>query len=160
MESTLLNSLIVLVLGTMVYCVALALGFDGSTIVDAARPYAWLLAGGLAIYLTIRITLLLRRRASLSRGDRVIYYKPKYSEQPGPRAEHIQPAEHGEGYSYVVRKPWTVVRAEDNEKVEVVTNGGKHHVLEADDPKLHRAGLLETLAMRLRWHKDFPSPDA
>ena len=40
--------------------------------------------------------------------------------------------------------------------VEVVTPRGKHHTLQADDPRLHRAGPLERLALRLRWRKSFP----
>ncbi len=159
METVLMNVLMIVVLGTIVFCVGMAMGFDAEPMLTAARPYAWFLIGVMAVYIIVRTVQHVRERSRFSRGDHVIYYKLKFSDHPGQRAENVEPARHGEGYSYVVRKPWTVVAAPDEETVEVVTPGGKHHVLEADDPKLHRAGLLDTIVMRLKWRKQFPSAD-
>jgi hypothetical protein len=160
MESTLIDILILVILASILYCVALALGVDPGATIEAAQPWVYLLLAIPAVYVAVRVARYLRERSELRPGDHVIYNKLKFSGHPGPRAENVHPAARGEGYSYVVRKPWTVVDIEDDDTVEVVTPGGKHHVLEADDPNLHRAGLLETLAMRLRWHKSFPSSDA
>jgi membrane protein implicated in regulation of membrane protease activity len=159
MESALFDILIIVILGTILYSVALALGMDPNAALAAAEPYAWALLPFALLYIGWKIYRYVRDRGELEPGDHVIYHKLKFSDHPGQRAEQVQPAAHGEGYSYIVRKPWTVVDTEDGETVEVVTPGGKHHVLEAGDPNLRRAGWLESLAMRVRWHKQFPSLD-
>ena len=121
-----------------------------------AIPWTWVAVAFVA-FLAVRYRHLFRlnRADGYQPGDRVIYRVQKFSPHPGPRAEGVYPCMHGEDYSYFVRKPWTVVQVTGNE-IEVVTPGGKLHTLRADDPLLHRAGLLETAVLRLRWHKTFP----
>lgn len=41
--------------------------------------------------------------------------------------------------------------------VEVVTSGGKRRVVRTDDPRLHKAGQIESLILRLRAGKHFPA---
>jgi hypothetical protein len=41
----------------------------------------------------------------------VVYRKQKNSLHPGPHAQDIQPALHGDSYSYSVEKFWRVIRA-------------------------------------------------
>lgn len=90
---------------------------------------------------------------TLKTGDPVIYIKHKRSPRPGPRAEDIRPAEHGEDYDYTVDKYWAVksLREEDG-TVELVTRRGKVNRIRLDDPNLRRPNFLE------RWlhRNDFP----
>lgn len=95
-------------------------------------------------------------RHNYSPGDRVVYRKTKHSEHPCPRAENIHPFPHGEGYTYCVPKLWLVVDKVDEETLEVTTPGGKRHKVRTDDPHLHKAGPLERLLFRFKWHKSFP----
>ncbi len=161
MESILINLLIVAVLGSVVYCVGWALGMDGAGLVDAVAEHAWiLLPMAVGALIAVRLARYFVNRSEFAPGDHVVYVKQKFSDKPGKRAEAVRPVARGEGFSYVVRKPWTVVEAQDPDTIKVVTPGGKHHVLDADDPNLHHAGLIESLSLRLRWRKQFPSPDA
>ncbi len=84
-------------------------------------------------------------------GDWVIYRKTKHSEHPGPRAENISPAPHGEGYSYTVDKFWIVREVRQDGSLLVLTRRGKQHVVKADDPCLRRANLLQRLIYRSRF---------
>jgi hypothetical protein len=103
------------------------------------------------------IHLLLQRR--FRAGDHVVYRMQKFSNNPGPRAENVDPAARGEGYRYSVSKLWTVVGVGSDGDVEVVTPGGKRHTLSASDPNLRRAGWMTELLLKLRYNKDFPSVD-
>jgi hypothetical protein len=82
-------------------------------------------------------------KSEYSVGDHVVYHKPKSSVHPGPRAEDIHPAEHGDDYSYLVDKYWTVSAIIDDETIEVTTRRGKRHQLRVDDPNLEKAGGLK-----------------
>jgi hypothetical protein len=57
----------------------------------------------------------------------------------------VYPSEHGEEYSYVVDKCWTVAREVDDKTVEVRTRRGKVHRLSRDDPHFRRARILERI---------------
>lgn len=87
-------------------------------------------------------------------GDPVVYRATKFSDSPGPRAENITAAEHGENYSYQVDKFWTVEEVLDDGRLRLRTRRGKEHVLAEDDPRLRRANLWE----RLVYKKRFPKP--
>jgi len=157
MEDLLLIALVLWILGCVIYYVVNIAGIDVWSSLMQIAPFTLLL---LAAALPYAAYLALRRRRGdepFAPGDHVVYVKPKYSTHPGERAERIEPAGKGDGYTYIVRKPWTVVRMIGDEKVEVVTNGGKHHVLNVDDPQLHRAGVIESLIFRLRWQKQWPA---
>ena len=95
------------------------------------------------------------RAARFSPGEPVIYVVTKRSTRPGPRAESIHPATHGDTYQYRVKKFWRVVQILDNGRLELRTRGGKRHVRDADDLNLCRPSLLERLLFRRR----FPSDD-
>ena len=41
-------------------------------------------------------------------GDPVIFIVSKISAQPGPRAQDVRPAPHGDTYNYIVEKYWRV----------------------------------------------------
>jgi hypothetical protein len=85
-------------------------------------------------------------------GSRVIYRKPKHSLDPGPRAESINPAPHGDSYSYCVDKLWVVVGKEEPNRVVVQTRRGKRLTLDSNDPNLRPANWLD----RLRYWGRFP----
>ena len=89
-------------------------------------------------------------------GTLAIYHKPKRSTHPGPRAEDVHPAPHGEDYSYHVDKFWVVDEVQANGKIVARTRRGKKRVLEPDDPSLRKAKWWE----RLLWGNRFPSLDA
>jgi hypothetical protein len=57
----------------------------------------------------------------------------------------VYPSAHGEEYSYVVDKYWTVEREVDETTVEVRTRRGKRHRLSRDDPHLKRARILDRI---------------
>ncbi|MCG8586711.1 MAG: hypothetical protein MI757_18570 [Pirellulales bacterium] len=86
-------------------------------------------------------------------GDPVVYRVQKCTERPGPRAKHIDPAEHGDFYSYVVDKFWIVDRVLDSGKLLLKTRRGKRHVISQSDPNLHRAHWWE----RIAHHQRFPA---
>lgn len=87
-------------------------------------------------------------------GDPVIFTKTKFSVHPGPRAEDISPASHGESYSYLVKKFWTVV-ANTNDRLLVRTRTGKQHWIDLDDPALRAPTWLE----QFRYRGRFPATD-
>jgi hypothetical protein len=89
-------------------------------------------------------------------GDLVVYRKTKHAATPGPRAERISPAPHGDTYSYVVDKFWIVDRICEDGELLLRTRRGKTHKARPDDPNLRRAGLVTRL---LQGHR-FPRPDA
>lgn len=85
-------------------------------------------------------------------GDVVVYRKQKSSLHPGPHARDIQPALHGDSYSYAVDKFWRVIGVQPDNTLVVLTRRAKQHTLKADDPALRRAYWWERL---LFWHR-FP----
>ena len=85
-------------------------------------------------------------------GDVVVYRKQKSSVHPGAHARDIQPAEHGDTYSYSVDKFWRVVALQPDHTLVVRTRKGKEHTIRPDDPNLRRAHWWEWLFF---WHR-FP----
>lgn len=94
------------------------------------------------------------RTEQFRKGDPVIFTKTKFSAHPGPRAEHIDPSSHGETYSYLVKKFWTVIECGDDHLV-VQTRRGKRHRLNINDPALRTPNLWE----QLRYRERFPRVD-
>jgi hypothetical protein len=78
-------------------------------------------------------------------GDPVIYLAPKHSSHPGPRAEDLAPEPSGEGYSYTVKKFWTVLAARDDGRLALMTRRGKTRIVEKCDPNLRPANWWERL---------------
>lgn len=76
-------------------------------------------------------------------GQAVVYRKPKSGTSPGQRAINVRPATAGETYCYEVEKYWVVSKIIDGDKVELLTRGGKQHVVSMDDNRLRSASLLE-----------------
>jgi hypothetical protein len=85
-------------------------------------------------------------------GDVVVYRKQKTSIRPGPHAKDIQPAPHGDTYSYAVDKFWRVVAVQPDNTLIVRTRRQKQLTILADDPNLRRAHWWERL---LFWRR-FP----
>src|SRR5262249_59508065 len=69
-------------------------------------------------------------------GDVVVYRKQKSSLHPGPHARDIQPAPHGDSYSYLVEKFWRVVAVQPDNNLVVRTRKGKQHTIGPSDPNL------------------------
>lgn len=88
-------------------------------------------------------------------GDPVVFTKTKFSVHPGPRAEDISPASHGETYSYLVKKFWTVV-ANTDDRLLVRTRTGKQYWIDLDDPALRAPTWWE----QLRYRDRFPAAEA
>jgi len=94
------------------------------------------------------------RAQQFKKGDPVIFTKTKFSQHPGPRAENIDPSSHGETYSYLVKKFWTVLEPQDNHLL-VQTRRGKTHRVALDDPALRAPSWWE----QLRYRDRFPRLD-
>jgi len=88
--------------------------------------------------------------ARFQKGDPVIFTKTKFSAHPGPRAEDVSPASHGESYSYLVKKFWTVIEHQ-NGRLLVQTRRGKQHWIDLDDPALRAPTWWEQLRYRERF---------
>ena len=86
-------------------------------------------------------------------GSQVVYRKTKHSRKPGPRAAAISPSRYGDSYSYFVDKYWVVVACNPPNEIVVQTRRGKQITLNADDPNLRPAGLLDRLFRRHRFPK-------
>ncbi len=84
----------------------------------------------------------------------MVYRKLKNSAHPGPHARDVQPAPHGDSYSYAVEKFWRVVAVRPDDTLVVRTRKGKEHTLPANDPNLRRVHWWERLLFRHR----FPPP--
>ena len=84
-------------------------------------------------------------------GDNIVYHKPKSSFHPGPRAKQVYPLEHGEEYHYVVDKFWKVAQVNDDGTLDVVTRTGKKHRLNASDPNITKARMLQQFLYRKRF---------
>ncbi len=157
MNAILIGILICWALGWGVYLVSSTAGLALASGLSSLLSYGWWVALlALAAYVIRRIVRPVGSEPEFERGDHVVYLKQKFTRSPGRRAEEVHPAEHGEGYSYTVRKPWTVAAVLDDQTLDLVTNGGKHHRVRKDDPRLHHAGPLEELMLRYRWRKTFP----
>ena len=87
----------------------------------------------------------------LKPGDPVIFRACKTSIHPGPRAQDVHPAEHGDYYSYQVDKYWAVSEVHSDGSVKLVTRRGKHHIVAADDPRLRAARWWERWLYRDRF---------
>ena len=102
----------------------------------------------------------------LNAGDKVVYEKHKRSEHPSRWARDVHPEPHGEGYSYIVDKYWTVVDVDEQKgTVTCATRGGKRNVVRVDDPHLRGASWIEHLVHKYRLcdeydprKKTFPDP--
>lgn len=94
------------------------------------------------------------RAEQFQKGDPVIFTKTKCSPRPGPRAEKIHPSSHGEYYSYLVKKFWTVLECRDDHLV-VQTRRGKRHRVDLNDPALRTPSFWE----QLRYRERFPRMD-
>ena len=78
-------------------------------------------------------------------GQKVVYTRDKYTSRPGPRAKNIVASQHGESYEYQVDKYWLVERVLPDGRLDLVTRRGKLHTVDADDPRLRPANLIEKL---------------
>jgi hypothetical protein len=92
-------------------------------------------------------------------GDRVVYTATKHSAHPGPRAEAVQPEQHGEGYWYDVKKYWLVVHVAADGSLTVITRRGKERSIDASDPRLRPARWWEALFLRDRFPRLATAPD-
>ena len=86
-------------------------------------------------------------------GDWVIYRRTKHSDSPGPRAKNVTSAPKGDGYSYTVDKFWIVDEVRSDGQLLLRTRLGKQHVIESDDPQMHRARWWERLLFRTRFRQ-------
>lgn len=93
------------------------------------------------------------RDSMFTNGAPVVYRKTKYSVHPGPRAQNVSPAKHGDSYAYYVEKPWRVLKRTPDDKIVVKTRRGKRLELDANDPNLRPASLLD----RFRFRGRFPA---
>jgi hypothetical protein len=89
-------------------------------------------------------------------GDWIIYRKTKFSTHPGPRAQNVSPAEHGDEYAYTVDKFWIVAEVRSDGTLLLRTRKGKAHAVRADDPNLRKANWWD----RWRFRERFESIDA
>lgn len=90
-------------------------------------------------------------RRTFRPGDLVYYRKTKHSTHPGPRAADVQPAKHGDGYSYTVDKFWIVKTVLEDGTIVAETRRGKQHRIKAGDPLLRHANLLQRLLYRSKF---------
>lgn len=83
-------------------------------------------------------------------GDWVIYKKTKFSTHPGPRAENISAAQHGDAYVYTVDKFW-IVESTGNGVLTLRTRRGKRHEVKLPALNLHKANIFERWWFRSRF---------
>lgn len=128
---------------------------------EAVMSWGWMLAPLLVAIGIVRWLVGLawwpKSATALEPGDHIVYTMAKQSAHPGPRARSVHAHDHGEGYSYVVPKLWTVLDHDAEGELIVVTPGGKHHHLRDDDPHIHPVSTLGQLSWELRLHKHFPA---
>lgn len=84
-------------------------------------------------------------------GDWVIYRKTKFSTHPGPRAQNVLPAEHGDEYAYTVDKFWVVADVRPDGSLLIKTRRGKEHSVRPNDPNLRKANWWERWRYRSRF---------
>ncbi|HEV7282481.1 MAG TPA: hypothetical protein VGN57_19920 [Pirellulaceae bacterium] len=89
--------------------------------------------------------------AKFKKGDLVVFRKTKHGVHPSDRAIALKPAQSGEAYSYCIDKYWVVAEVPDDRSIVVETRRGKRHQIEADQPNLRRASLIERLFYRDRF---------
>jgi hypothetical protein len=111
---------------------------------------------GPAVVLLCLVPVLLVLPIATRVGEHVVYAMQKCTPHPGPRSSDVHPSTYGEDYRYVVKKCWTVADVINDARIKVVTRTGKTHLVKVDDPHLRKVGPLESLMLRLRWHKSFP----
>lgn len=87
----------------------------------------------------------------LKPGDPVVYRVCKTSTDPGPRAQKVHPAQHGDWYSYQVDKYWAVSEVLSDGSLTLVTRRGKQHTVPVDDPRLRPARWWERWLYRDRF---------
>jgi hypothetical protein len=87
-------------------------------------------------------------RRSFAKGDWVVFRKRKSTTHPGPRAQDIRAAAHGDTYYYSVEKFWIVADVLADGKLLLQTRRGKQHVIDANDPQLRRATLWDRIRYR------------
>ncbi len=83
-------------------------------------------------------------------GEFVIFRKSKTSVRPSPRAKDLQPAKHGDTYSYIIDKFWKVVQVFDDNTIEVETRRGKRSRLDANSPLVRKVYPWERFFFRDR----------
>jgi hypothetical protein len=88
------------------------------------------------------------RAPKVAVGDRIVYRKTKFSQQPGARAHHISASDKGENYSYLVDKYWVVTNVLEDGRLVAKTRRGKLNYVRRDDPNLRKAKLIESLFRR------------
>lgn len=88
---------------------------------------------------------------TFKKGDLVIYRMQKTSMRPSPRAKGVRPSEHGDRYTYVVDKYWTVARMIDQDTVEIIIRCGKIRRLPVIARQLRKAQPLERFRLRQRF---------
>jgi hypothetical protein len=84
-------------------------------------------------------------------GDVVVYRKQKSSVHPGQHARAVEPAPHGDDYTYCVDKFWRVEAVGPDDTLVVRTRKGKHLTIAAGDPNLRRPRWWERLLLRHRF---------
>lgn len=98
-------------------------------------------------------------RNGIQTGDWVIYRKTKFSTHPGPRAQNVLPAEHGDEYAYTVDKFWIVAEVRNDGSLLLKTRRGKEHVVPPGDLNLRKANLWERWRYRDRFEAIVESPN-
>jgi hypothetical protein len=96
-------------------------------------------------------------KAQFHPGDLVIYRKHKISLCPPRGAKSVSPAPHGDHYSYLVDKFWTVIAVLPSDTIVVRTRRGKELRVPVDDPSLRPANWLERLLFRRRFPAFLPT---
>lgn len=91
-------------------------------------------------------------------GEPVVYRVHKRSRSPGPRAQCIHPARHGEDYSYEVAKYWMVEHVGREGLLIARTRRGKRHLLDANDRRLRPARWWERVWLHDRFPQLDPAP--
>jgi len=98
-------------------------------------------------------------KRGLKPGDPVIVCVTKASNDPGPRAQNIHPAQYGEGYSYQVEKYWIVIEVLDNGHLKLKTRRGKEHTISGNDPRVRPAHWWERWFYRNRFPALIATPN-
>lgn len=86
-------------------------------------------------------------------GDWVVFRVTKFGEHPGPRAENVIPARHGDSYCYTIDKFWIVVGQVSNGQLTLKTRRGKEHFVTPGDLRLRKANLWERWRYRSRFEE-------
>ena len=81
-------------------------------------------------------------------GDPVVFIRTKRKTHPGRRACEVRPAANGDDYCYFVKKFWVVTDVLSDGRLLLQTPRGKRHLVDADDPGLSHASLLQRFLHR------------